>query len=289
MILVYNIFIGPETRWFSYDRGPYSTPPKSQVAIATLGSYLQIGLTHAFVNIESDATPLMKKLCRNMCEMYLGDRFTFSETQAKTQAEWKQLYKQIAEVSDGPEPIWLACNHDHPIIDYTMVESIKQLFKDRQDPLMSVIYSHWSEFLDQALIHDHELHPEGFVSYPCQDVHSVRVITPYLFRAWWHDHDYGDLELPRPDWWIGGGPWDGGHIPVKSPQYKSFVPLMEVARHFDGYSHIGVPPESGQGCLILSGAETAVDPNHHRYTPVERANVVPSMNNRSIPESWYFY
>lgn len=282
MILVFNVFLGPETRWFEYDRGNLGRYPKTDILLATLKSYQPLGFTHLFVNIEfgpgynkpEDFDLEIEEVLNGF-----GCPYDYSTQQVKTQAAWQDLVRRV--ISKTPRdnyPIWIAGNHDHPFIgDLEIVEQMKTLF-DR-DPLVSVIYSHWAEFIDQALLFGGELDPRGFVSYPCEDVHSIRVLTPYLFQSMWFDHDYGDTELPRSDWWVGGGPWDGGHIIVKSPRYRSYVPLREMCRHFDGYSHIGLGPESPQPPLTLPLKPCLVDPRL-------AINCVAALRGAQVPEDW---
>lgn len=282
MILVFNVFLGPDTRWFDYDRGNLGWYPKSDILLATLKSYQPLGFTHLFVNIEfgpgydkpEDIDLEIEEVLNGF-----GCPYDYGTEQVKTQAGWQDLVRRVLPKTLGDNyPIWIAGNHDHPFIgDLEMVEQMKTLFD--QDALVSVIYSHWAEFVDQALIHHGHLDPRGFVSYNCEDVHSIRVVTPYLFQSMWFDHNYGDHELPRSDWWIGGGPWDGGRIIVKSPRYRSYVPLREMCRHFDGYSHIGLGPDSPQPPLSLPLEPCPVDPR-------QAINCVASMHGRRVPEDW---
>lgn len=284
MILVFNVFIGPDTRWFNYDRGGLPFFTKTQVLLHTLRTYSQLAFRKAFVNIEFHPDYVLTDDFEGELGQVLEGfncPIRYTETQTKTQTAWKHLVGLVChDLDHDNEPIWVAGNHDHPLVGkpWIIKNQIDALFSDG-NPETSIIYSHWSEFLDQALIHNGTLLNDlNFVKYRCSDVHSIRVLTPYLFTTMWHHKDYGDHELPRSDWWIGGGPWDGGKILVSSPPYNSYVPLSEMCRHFDGYSHIGIPANGPQGALTI--------PYQERWDPKTEASVVATMNSRVLPDLW---
>ncbi len=84
MILIFNVFLGPETRWFNYDRGVHAPALKSQICLATLQSYVPVGFKHAFINIEladnyEDAESFYKS-AEFMCRAWFGNKHTFSRT-----------------------------------------------------------------------------------------------------------------------------------------------------------------------------------------------------------------
>lgn len=281
MILLLNVFLKPEhlgPTWFDYDRGGRSRPQQHEVLLHTLRTYAAIGFTEAYLCVEFHPEyEIPPHFGRQMYEA-LGCRTILRTEQVKTQTGWQALVNRIAVDHPG-EPVWLAGNHDHPLVDATLIEPLKRLFSYYDASLMSVVYSHWSEFINEALGHVSILHPEGFVSYGVADVHSIRVVTQALLRHWWFDHDYGHVELPRSDWWIGGGPWNGGRIIVRSPMYDSFVPLREICRHFDGYSHIGLGPDSPLPPLTIPHTPDA-------FSLDDKINCVPRMHGRHVPEEW---
>jgi hypothetical protein len=303
MVLLFNVYLAPDAPWFTYDRGGRPSPNKFEILEHTLFSYRNLGFRKAYLNIEVDPSYLLEvglpesKWWHRWLDalgMKLNTEAVIRYRRCCRQNQWQEMVKEIeSDLEYDQEPIWYCGNHDHPYINTgdsiygQWSTEIKKLFWDYQDEPISVIYSHWAEFLDQARLHEPSVRRHGglsdklkFLGYRVADVHSIRVIQPRLLRSWWFDHDYGDLHLPRSDWWTGGGPWDGGHIPVKSPEYLSFVPTQELCRHFDGYSHIGVGPDSP--CPPLT-----IPPTPENFSWEDRANVVARMNGREIPKGWY--
>jgi hypothetical protein len=283
MILFLNVFLKPDSAgatWFEYDRGDLPSFSKHKVLLHTLRTYRQVGFSKAYLNIEFHPDYKVPLAFHADCATTIDcPDVVVSGVQVKHQKDWQEAYRLMASEHPG-EPIWLAGNHDHPIVDATMIEPIKKLFADHPDYLMSVMYSHWPEFVDQALIHESQLDPSGFVSYLVQDVHSIRVVSQELFRQWWFNVDYGDVELPRSDWWFKGG-IHGGEILVKSPWYRSYTPLREVCRHFDGYSHIA--PELGPTCPC---PPLTIPHRPDPDTQLSKMNCVARRYSREVPPSW---
>jgi len=284
MILLMNVFLKPDDHaatWFEYDRGDLPSFPKHEVLLHTLRTYAQANFTKAYINIEFHPEYASPETFYADVLHAIGCPASITNKQIQHQHGWQAISKRMADEHPG-EPIWLAGNHDHPIIDPTMLTPIKRLFAEANpDHVISVMYSHWPEFVDQALIHEHTLHPEeGFVSYLAQDVHSIRVVTQELFRQWWFNLDYGDLELPRSDWWVKGD-IHSGQMPVRSPWYRTYTPLREVCRHFDGYSHISLTLGPDCPCPPLT-----IPHRIETHSEIEKMNCVARIYEREIPEAW---
>ena len=302
MILLLNVYLAPDAPWFFYDRGDLPAHSKFEVLEHTLNSYRALGFRKAYLNIEVD--PVLRPLPtvefedpeppgRPWLSRWTGairGQWHLSGRRACRQSQWQTLVDEVtSDLAHPNEPIWVAGNHDHPYIQLNgprWSENIERLFKEG-DPLTSVIYSHHAEFIDQAAIHGGQLvtlphdGTPTFVKYQVNDVHSIRVVTPHILRSMWFDHDYGaETHLPRSDWWVGGGPFTDppGHIPVKAPMYNSYVPLVELCRHFDGYTHIGVPNYITPPLTIPHRPD--------EISAYDQMGYVAHMHGRSVPEEW---
>lgn len=246
MILYLNTMLTSDIPWLKYDRGYLDSPDKVDVLKYTLASMAVLPFEKVILHIELEEPYQNRKdeIREFIYEQFDGIEISYYTKRSCTQAQWKEAIQEVAHLPSG-YPIWFAGNHDHPFIDYdlTLVNHCISAFEKDPSPLKSCIYSHWSEFVTEPLKYGYSLEYPGLISYGAFNTHSIQIISKELLFAWWYSGDYGDQFLPRSDWWYSN-PLTGGQPILRSPWYKCFVPMREMCRHFDGYHHIGVMPQS---------------------------------------------
>jgi hypothetical protein len=246
MILFFNTMLTSDIPWLNYDRGHLTTPNKVDVFKYTIASMAALPLEKAIIYVElEDQHKEREAEVRDFVqEQFAGVELSYYTKRNCTQPQWKEAIQEVAHLPGG-YPIWYMGNHDHPFIDYDleMVNLCIDAFQQEPKLLKSCIYSHWSEFITETLKYGHSLEYPGVISYKARNTHSIQIISKELLFSWWYGGNYRDTFLPRSDWWYSN-PLNGGQPILKSPEYKCFVPMRELCRHFDGYHHIGVSPQS---------------------------------------------
>lgn len=132
--------------------------------------------------------------------------------------------------------IYYTGNHDHIFIDYDLdclnaCTSFVQFYR-KQNPYLSIPYSHWLfEISDrsQCLLHSHY-----FTMSASQRRDAIQILTPELMHRWFfkESQHMDPASRVRRSEDLGG--WLGAET------FLRVVPNRELARHYDGDSHISI-------------------------------------------------
>lgn len=238
MILFINVFITNQRLAIKYNR--YNLPDDDRLDIFkySLASFaVAHPFTKAILHIKLDDDFLYRQQ-----EL---EEFIYSEFQCpvelnwwrnETQQEWQNTVDAIED-----DLIWFFCNDDHIFLDYNteLVEEIVTTLSNDTNPYKSCYLSHFPELLVNCY-HPGCLCPSlseptkvgNFINVNWVNHDSIQIVNKELLRYWWFSKTYSS-RMPRTD--------NFGER-VNSPVISSYVPLREMVRHFEGYSHTTVNP-----------------------------------------------
>lgn len=311
MILFLNVFITNKALTF-YDRGRLGTAPdRLAVFKYSLASFSVISWSAVFIHCELDE-PYAGR--REELEKWVHTLFPQAHLffeRATKQAHWKRILQPVFDVP-GDDLVWYFCNDDHIFIDYdlSMLEAIANKAKQlaSRHKYVSAYVSHWPELLTFLNPNISNFYAEGSPPQASQileatdqyfvnrwyNFDSVQIVNKNVLLHWWFEHEYGDTFLPRSDY----PPY------VKSPpDIYCVVPMRELVRHFDGYSHaridinvcppLSIPPGFFEKHMRLSfGAPQRVEGKLHinplirNYATVDRDGVDSRMTLDDLPLFW---
>lgn len=140
------------------------------------------------------------------------------------QKEWQAALEPLF---DQDQLFWFFCNDDHPFIDYDL-DCLTEIHEHMLHGEPSTCYlSHWPECLRAATTSKIEMKNWCFKMNRVA-VEAIQIVHRDILKSWFWDRDYKDLPLPRTD-----------SIPVVGKSIQPmYIPLRELCRHMDGYTHI---------------------------------------------------
>ncbi len=263
MFLFINVFITDERGSPSAYKNlspTHRVHSKFDVFKYTLASYAVIKWTGAIFYIKLDKKFIHRKkeLEEFIYELFPNNSI-IHDYRLDSYEQWIQAI-QLPELSDETW-IWFAGNDDHPFIDSSL-EKLEHLIKlaselsAKQNKYVSIFPTHWSEvisgkkrFLKVKNKPYHRRYENASIIEETNDYIlttsriciSIQIITKKLLHLWFADPNRCPQDLRRTD---------GIGAPVEQ---ITMIPYRELARHFDAYSHSGVPHEIIPPMFIPSG------------------------------------
>lgn len=165
------------------------------------------------------------------------------------QEEWKSFFSAEYPSSED-RLVWFSQCDDHPFIDINL-DIVNEGFEHmRNDParFKTLFYSHWPEILRlTGKLNTHE-RVGNYVKFRCTLIDAIQVFNlnylKYLFTELdWRGKAFKKIDnliLQRAIWCDPKRLRDrDGHYYIDDLQ-TVYVPLRELARHFDGYSHVWI-------------------------------------------------
>lgn len=238
MILFLNAFI-TDRGLSKLKRGLLPSANRGDVFKYSLASLSVIDWSHVIIYYELDTNYQQR---RREIDEYIGSLFVdpvIYPFRNQRQPQWKVAMEKLFEIEDD-DLVWFSCNDDHIFVDYEtdLLERIAAKLVDltKRYQYVSCLPTHWPE----ELIHSNSPaatkpgvieQDKDYFFHISTSASSMRIVNQNLLRAWWFDHDYGDIWLPRSD---PPAPTPGSVI---SPKYALVIPSRELVRHFDGYSY----------------------------------------------------
>lgn len=231
MILIQNVRI-TNHKLGHYDRHLMPHIDRLDVFKYTLASYAVLPLTEAYIFFELDSEwHHREQELRN----WITDNFkcpTFVENKRKMyQPDWQSLFNTIS----NREPVWWTGNDDHLFIDSTLDRVIEGEGLLNADPgYASMHFSHYPELIKAHSSRKFQsLGVEGsFCKFKWGNVDGIQCLKRNLLDHWYFDSDLRGQPVPRSDW------TESWPYMLKTP-YTEYSCIMEIGRHFDGYSHVG--------------------------------------------------
>lgn len=182
-------------------------------------------------------------------------------------AQWRMV-KDIID-QENYSTIFLAGNDDHVFIDSNtkLWQQGLDIIEKNSDYRSAFIYSHYPESMrlayqkNAALVHDN-----NFLNFRFGTSVGNAVIKKELYQSVFVKETDDQREVFRMDGW-------------KNEWYENiFVPTRELARHFDGYSHVNmdgnicppldIPPGFFEKNIIINYGYTEQDPNCVNINPL---------------------
>lgn len=197
----------------------------------TLASYSKMPINHAYLFIELDEAYANRRaeIAAYATELF-GDRLSFEPRRLLHKRDWAPVISKIGEYANSDYPVWFAQSDDHIFIDFDLdilKEGIELLKKDAS-PYRSLLYSHWPEGLRMSGTRgswertgNYIRHKRPLFENMC--IYNFGVLN-YVFTEYTWSVDpptYGWVDCLRCDFSV-----------------TMYVPLRELCRHFDGYSHV---------------------------------------------------
>lgn len=264
MILLVNTYLH-EDGTYPYERGHLPGADKLEVFKYTLASYAVLPWSEIQLRVELHPhyQPRQQELWDWVHALW-GDhpKITLSFTERCTrQAHWRELTDYLRRQDDPL--IWYACNHDHVFWDFgrDALQRVIQSMLESGRTDVACYYSHWPEILRATQTRGPVTQlANGVLQGTWDHMDTIQIVHKDLLWHWWHSRDYGaETYLPRSDW----------KDVYKTEPFTCFLPPRELARHFDGYSHLfniaecpplSIPPGFWEGKLrIRFGYDTPQD------------------------------
>ncbi|HYH20703.1 MAG TPA: hypothetical protein VD995_19035 [Azospirillum sp.] len=233
MILLMNVLVTEKGLTY-YERGLLPRHSRPDVLLYSIASLSVIPWTAAHIYLEFDETSDADRdrVVAGIAAMIPDARITLGRL--AYQCEWQRAVERLEEIDD--DLVWFTCNDDHVFVDSDLeaLNAVTGIMRRLAQANAHVCcpFSHWPEqlaFFDQLPT---QLVDGRALVAPFRMTDSVQIVTKAILRHWWFAHDYGDQFLPRTDWITGD---------VRMlEQTLGVLPLRELVRHYDGYSHIGI-------------------------------------------------
>ena len=159
-----------------------------------------------------------------------GDRLTFTPKRLLHKHEWKPVIEKMAQYADDNYPVWFAQSDDHIFVDFNLdiLNEGLEYIKNDPSPYRSLLYTHWPEVIRISGLKGN-----------CERVGTyIRSTRPLLEN---HQlYNFGTLKHVFTDYEWSVDPPTYGWIDCLKCNFdlKLYVPLRELCRHFDGYSHV---------------------------------------------------
>jgi len=217
----------------NYNRGNLSKPSSLEVFKYMISSFSVIPtISKVFIHCEVNPALYPKvqvtKLFEYIEQCFDGKTVEISGKRNFHQKEWQKASEKVFNA--GCDLIYFLNNHDHIFIDSSPDLLIKgeNLLRDfsKKEKYCAMYLSHWPEMLSRAFIAKHEFY-DGHIGHYMPSPDSIQLINAEILKFWWWNTSYGDTRFNRTDW----------RRSVKCPHTKMFIPLKELFRHFDAYSH----------------------------------------------------
>lgn len=166
------------------------------------------------------------------------------------QQEWQRALDAHTSLLHTAEPILYSGNDDHVFIDTdlsVLYEGLDLMWAEPLDQINTIHISSWPEAISTVYsLGEFETVGRYWVTdqlYP----DAIQVVNSTFLRHVFFDLEMGDAPMRRTDSFLSNWyPYLGDcRFPSRTPHpaVKTFVPLRELVRHFDGYLHIGVTVE----------------------------------------------
>lgn len=224
MQLFINVFL-TDQGLLSYNRGLLKKHTKPDVFKYMLASMAVIPFSNVTIHYQLDHlyATLYHELDSYILRFFPNAKI--SHLRKDNQRAWRQA---LEEVFAHEDPIvWFTCNDDHIFWDADL-DTLLAIESDlldlyRRGEAATCNFSHWPENIRIPITEDRGTH--GIVHATWDD--SIQVMNTHLLREWFFNNEYGELVIRRTD-------------AIVRTNCTGILPYRELARHFDGYSHVGV-------------------------------------------------
>lgn len=242
MILLFNCRITVDARGhLTQNRGILGSDSHLDIFLYTLASFscLQHIFNQIIVLVEcSDQYSGQDYRIRDLLDREFKSSHVYYRPKRCSTA---QEFRQLDSILGSEEVIWFHGNHDHPFIDWSsdIAESIESTLISDPDPWATVHYSHWPETLTRFNGQERQGH---FLLARTNSNTSVKVVKRAQWEWYWHQHGRDGYRFDHYD-----------ALGLYPPQSRAYVPMRELCRHYDSYSHAYISIEQFPPLVIPQG------------------------------------
>ncbi len=236
MIVLFNIHLKPH-RTVLYERPNLKTDHRIDVFKYSIATHACMEpMVSKYIFLISIAQEWENR--KDEIEKFISDNLDNEKVEIRWKAnetleEWQSFTYELDKIED--KTIYFVSNEDHIFVDYdlsALFYTVKAV-EDDPNPFSAMFYSHWPELIRVANRLGGFLHPNGYCVNFTWSVHdSIRLMRKELWRKYWFDWDFKDME-----------PTNKIHTIKKflpdTLDISCYVPIREICRHYDGYSHVG--------------------------------------------------
>jgi hypothetical protein len=219
------------------------------------------------------------------------------------QEEWK-IFFNVTYTPSEDTLIWFTQCDDHVFIDFNtdiLYEGIEHLKNDTSN-FKSLYFSHWPEILRLSGKLGNQVKIGNYIKFNATLLDTIQIFNlrylKYLFlEREWKGKEYKKIDslILQPNIWsdpMNPYPYGGSLIgDFISDLQTIYVPLRELVRHFDGYSHVGMRTDDGAEFPYLKLPQ---EDNIFLHSPAEivrKVNVAHTSpwtdgNKFKIPDEW---
>lgn len=233
MILFFNVRITSEpSAHFTQHRGNLPHYTNYDIFRYTLASYTPLvpllSKVIIYVKLDNEFAGREAELEEFINDLFPKDKLSIYWYRNNSTEEFRQATKELDAIGD--DIIWFQGNHDHPFIDNDLltIESAVRHLQEDPDPMATFWYSHWPEFIlncsGSPLTEDRRL-----IKFHYAEHCSIKIVKRAHWDWYWYTLNrdgflfrFDNFGWPNP------------------PAVSSYVPIKEVCRHFDGYSHVHI-------------------------------------------------
>lgn len=213
---------------------------------------------------------------KEYCENLFPD-VSFYPDRVLKQRDWQEAVQEVLDYSD--DLVWFLSNDDHILLDTELVDEAVSLLR-QEDGMASMYFSHWPEVMRWYAGNPATRRVgANFVMAKRSVTDGIQLVNKALLRAWWFGENYGNSDMRRSDDIMLLTPGSQCTSPFEAAMY---IPLKEMARHFDGYGHVGlrVPyfKSWSENVSLLTRDDCAVRPNQGGW--VREYDAMP-------PKEWF--
>lgn len=172
------------------------------------------------------------------------DKLILNWYRANNIEQWREIQSLIADIDD--DLIFPAGNEDHIFLDSNIEVFRKglELIQNDPNPHAVLMTSHWPESIRAAYVFDGTLTDCGnYATYTMVNNDAIRVIKRSYFNQYLDAVKDPSINIFRTEHWNNIGIVNN----------KLYIPTKEQFRHFDGYAHVQVGPETCPPMEIPSG------------------------------------
>jgi len=219
----------------------------SLASVSKIHNWSQVIL---FIKLDDEYHSRQEELTKFIHSEFKNQSLILRFTRNEYQNDWIETFN-LFDPKD--RLIWFCCNHDHIFIDYD-IEYLNKLvdLMYKEEKYCSLIFSHWQEnirnikfgmdaryrgggFNPLQLPREYKIE-EFYLSNRGNIIDSIQIITKELYINWWFVGKFWASFIPRPDYFN----ISLAHKEEPLAWQKVIIPLRELCRHFDGYSHVGI-------------------------------------------------
>ena len=245
MILLNNVYISNEKLPLTagrpgYDRGLLPSADNLDIfkySLASMASAYSWSKVIIYYKLDEEYKSRKEELENFIREIFLGVELVLRDSRNEYIKDWVDTYELLDD-----DLIWFYCNHDHIFVDSgNYLEKYVDTFrKNFANSCASIYFSHWPEMLARAETAE-EIDGMNFYSWDTNTlVDSIQIITKKLYEEWWVKDNWRKRQNPKQILFPRSDYINCISEFKEMNSWSVFVPLKEICRHFDGYSHVGI-------------------------------------------------